>query len=137
MDDHDLYSFDASALGKFLGDRKVSLISHRAVNGSKLVRRHGLSLWSVEKPCDTDFLHQLEEPIQLKMERASQKVEAIPREIAPLQCEALPNWITVELTPEQVLSAMGVGVARVTKILKDMSDFHAAVDESERHQGTK
>lgn len=132
---HDLYSYDASALGKFLREGRVSLESPRRHKNITVLRRHQHTLWRGKKPDDEDFLRQLADPIQLRMEQASRGIEALTRETAPKKCIALPFWKFNPATPEQTLLAMGIPEEEVTNIMKSFGEFHTAADDFDRRHG--
>jgi hypothetical protein len=125
---HDLYSYDASALGKFLREGRVSLESPRKHQNMTVLRRHHQRLWKGKKPKDDDLLRQLNDPMQLKMEQASRKIEGLVRETAQRKCEVLPSWYFTPATPEQTLAAMGIPKSQVAKIVQSFAEFHAAAD---------
>lgn len=134
---HDLYSYDASALGKFLREGRVSLESPRRHKNLTVVRRHQHTLWKGKKPDDDDLLRQLADPIQLRMEQASRGIEALTRETAPKKCVVLPFWKFNQATPEQTLLAMGIPKGKVARIMQSFDEFHAAADAFDRRHGLK
>jgi hypothetical protein len=137
IEGHELYSYDASALAKFLGDGRIAVQTPRRHKNITVLRRHQHTLWKGAKPDDDDLLHQLADPIQLKMERAPRKVEALFRETAPLKGLALPVWKLVSTSPEETLLAMGISQDEVAEIVKSFGEFHAAADEFDRRQADK
>ncbi|WP_438479770.1 hypothetical protein [Oleiharenicola lentus] len=137
LKDHELYSYDASALGKFLREGKVSIQTPRQHGNATVVRRHQHQLWKGDKPDEEDFLKQLGDPIQLRMERAPRKIEALFRETAEYKGVVLPSWKLVGVTPADTLRAMGIAEAEVSKIVKSFEEFHAAADEFDARQRNK
>lgn len=137
VEGHELYSYDASALAKFFRDGRIAVQTPRRHKNLTVVRRHQHTLWKGEKPDDDDLLRQLADPIQLRMERASRKIEAMFRETAPLKGLALPSWKLEPASPEEMLLAMGIPTEGVAKILESFGEFHAAADEFDRRNSRK
>jgi hypothetical protein len=116
-----IYYYDASALGKFLREREISiLIDPSGSQGGAPERVATYCLWDGETPSASDFLRQLYDPIQLKLVQGKLAPEWNLKRLSPQLVAAVPFVKSETITPEEMLEVLGHTPESVKSVLKDL-----------------
>lgn len=114
-----VYFYDASALGKFLREKEISILidpASQAISGQSK-RIATMSLWRGDTPEAEDLIHQLEDPIQLKLVKGKLIQDWRHFQLSHELIAVLPQLKSEPITPEEMLEAMGHTPASVAAVM--------------------
>jgi hypothetical protein len=119
-EDNGVYFYDASALGKFLREKEISILvdPSGSLGETTVVASH--TLWKGEAPAAADLLAQLADPIQLKLVRRKLTQDWHYVRLSPTLLAAMPFIKSGTLTPEEMLEALGHSKKSAEAVLKDV-----------------
>ncbi|WPJ97530.1 NERD domain-containing protein [Coraliomargarita algicola] len=122
------YFYDSSALRKFFNEGHVSFEMPIRLNDKVVVkRRHKVSLWAGEEPTSHDFLHQLNNPIQVEALKGEWEWGFDPQ--LPLLSKNLaivrPFWKRKDPDHRRTLKAYGLSDQEISDLLENFNEVHA------------
>lgn len=116
-----VYYYDASALGKFLREREISiLVEPSESQGGAPERVATYYLWDGETPSPSDLLRQLNDPIQLKLVQGKLAPEWSAKRLSAQLVAAVPFVKSETITPEEMLEVLGHTPESVKSVLHDI-----------------
>ena len=114
-----VYFYDASALGKLLREREISILIDPSGSQGGTKRISTLSLWDGDTPQAGDLLKQLEDPIQLKLVQGKLSKEWKYIRLSWRLLVGIPFVKSRTITPEEMLEIMGHTPESAKAILKE------------------
>jgi hypothetical protein len=117
-----VYFYDASALGKLLREKQISILIDPSGSQGDTKSVATLALWDGNVPQAKDLLKQLNDPIQLKLVQGKLTTDWTYVRLSSQLLIGIPFVKSEPITPEEMLEALGHTSDSATSILKDVKN---------------
>jgi hypothetical protein len=115
-----VYYYDASALGKLLRERDISILISPSGSQGETRRVATFALWKGDTPKASDLLQQLEDPIQLKLVQGKLTKEWKYAGLSPRLAMGVPFVKSETITPEEMLKILGHTAESAKEVLRNV-----------------
>ncbi len=116
-----VYYYDASALGKFLREREISILVEPSASQQGAPERVATyRLWDGETPSTSDLIRQLDDPIQLKLVQGKLAPDWSVKRLSAQLVAAVPFVKSETITPEEMLQLLGHTPESVKSVLNEI-----------------